>query len=164
MAKATTGKARGPRSVAQNRKARHDYEILDTVECGIQLVGSEVKSLRDAQVQMRDAYARVENGEVWLYGVHIAPYAFAQTHTGHDPDRRRKLLLHRREIDELRVRTQQDGLTLVPLSIYFRDGRAKVDLGLARGRKLYDKRAAIAKRDAERELDRGLARRRRGQD
>ncbi len=164
MAKATTGKARGPRPVALNRKARHDYEILDSFECGIQLVGSEVKSLRDAQVQMRDAYARVEGGEVWLYGVHVAPYAFAQTHTGHDPDRRRKLLLHRREIDELRVRTQQDGLTLVPLSIYFRDGRAKVDLGLARGRKLYDKRAAIAKRDAERELDRGLARRRRGQE
>ena len=163
MAKGATTGHHGPRAVAQNRKARHDYDILDTLECGIQLVGSEVKSLREAQVQMRDAYARVEDGEVWLYGVHIAPYAFAQTHTGHDPDRRRKLLLHRREIEELRARTQQEGLTLVPLSIYFREGRAKVDLGVARGRKLYDKRAAIAKRDAERELDRGLARRRRGE-
>ncbi|HEX2849078.1 MAG TPA: SsrA-binding protein SmpB [Acidimicrobiales bacterium] len=164
MAKGATKKPHGPRAVAQNRKARHDYDILDTFECGIQLVGSEVKSLRDAQVQMRDAFARVENDEVWMYGVHIAPYAFAQTHTGHDPDRRRKLLLHRREIEELRVRTQQEGLTLVPLSIYFREGKAKVDLGVGRGRKLYDKRAAIAKRDAEREADRGVARRRRGEE
>lgn len=164
MAKGATKKGHGPRAVAQNRKARHDYDILDTFECGVQLVGSEVKSLRDAQVQMRDAFARVENGEVWMYGVHVAPYAFAQAHSGHDPDRRRKLLLHRREIEELRVRTQQEGLTLVPLAIYFKEGKAKVELGVARGRKLYDKRAAIAKRDAERELDRGIARRRRGED
>ncbi len=149
-----TKPAKGPKAVAQNRKARHDYDILDTFECGMQLVGSEVKSLRDAKVHLRDSHARVEQGEVWLHGVHIAPYAFATGRDGHDPDRKRKLLLHRREIEELAARTQQEGLTLVPLSIYFKDGRAKVEIGLARGRKHYDKRAAIAKRDAERELDR----------
>ena len=159
MAAQTTKASKGksdPRNkvVAQNRRARHDFEILDEWECGIVLVGSEVKSLREAKVQLKDSHARVENGELWLFGVHIAPYAFATGRDGHDPDRKRKLLLHRREIAELAARTQQEGLTLVPLSIYFKEGRAKVELGLARGRKLYDKRAAIAKRDAERELDR----------
>jgi len=137
--------------VAQNRKARHDFDILDVFECGIALQGSEVKSLRAAQVQMREAFARVDDGEVWLHGVHIAPYSFATGVGAHDPDRKRKLLLHRREIGELLQRTQQEGLTLVPLSIYFKEGRAKVELAVARGRHRYDKRHAIAKRDADRE-------------
>lgn len=138
----------GPRPVAQNRRARHDFDILETFECGIVLIGSEVKSLRAGQVQLRDAYARIDNGELWLMGVHVAPYAFAQGFGVHDPDRKRKLLVHRRQIDELRIRTQQQHLTLVPLAIYFKDGRAKVDLAVARGRKTYDKRHAIAARDA----------------
>ena len=140
--------------VAQNRKARHDFEILDEFECGIALQGSEVKSLRAAQVQMRDAFARVDDGEVWLHGVHIAPYSFATGMTAHDPDRKRKLLLHRREIAELAQRTQQEGLTLVPLAIYFKEGRAKVEIAVGRGRHRYDKRHAIAKRDADREAAR----------
>lgn len=153
-----------PGTVATNRKARHDYEILDTFEAGIQLAGSEVKSLRAAQVQLRDSYARVDGGEMWLHGVHIAPYLLAGAYGAVDPDRKRKLLLHRREIETLAQRTAQEGLTLVPLSIYFKEGRAKVSLGLARGRKLWDKRAAIAKRDAERDLDRAVGRRAKGVD
>ena len=145
---------KGTKLAAQNRKARHDYDILDVFECGIALQGSEVKSLRASQVQMRDAFARVDDGEVWLHGVHIAPYSFANGMGAHDPDRKRKLLLHKREIGELWQRTTQDGLTLVPLSIYFKDGRAKVELAVARGRHRYDKRHAIAKRDADREAAR----------
>jgi len=152
----------GRKVVATNRKARHDYDVIETFECGIALAGSEVKSLRDAKVQLREAYARVQDGEVWLHGVHIAPYAFAHGKDGHDPDRPRKLLLHRREIDELTGRTQQQSLTLVPLSMYFSDGRAKVELALARGRRRYDKRAAIAERDARREADRAVAREAKG--
>lgn len=155
---------KGTRPVAQNRKARHDYDVLDTFECGIALQGSEVKSLRDGKVQLRDAYARAEGGEVWLYGVHVAPYAQATGFGAHEPDRRRKLLLHRREIDELDERTKQESLTLVPLSIYFKEGRAKVELALARGRKTYDKRHAIAERDAARDIERASARGRRGED
>jgi SsrA-binding protein len=148
--------------VAQNRKARHDYDILDTWECGIALRGSEVKSLRDGMVQIRDAYARVEGGEVWLHGMHVAPYAQAVGFGSHDPDRARKLLLHRHQIDQLAGQVKQRALTLVPLSIYFRDGRAKVDLALARGRRTYDKRAALAERDAQMEVARALARREQG--
>jgi SsrA-binding protein len=149
-------KATGPRPVAQNRKARHDYEILDNFEAGMVLHGSEVKSLREGKVQLRDSYARVTDGEVWLYGVHVAPYAFSSGFGLVDADRPRKLLLHRREIAEIGQRTAQDSLTLVPLAIYFRDGRAKVDLALARGRRQYDKRAAIAARDADREAERAV--------
>jgi SsrA-binding protein len=141
-------KTSGPRPVAQNRKARHDYEILDTFEAGIVLAGSEVKSIRDGKVQLRDAFARVQGNEVWLHGVHVSPYTYANGFGAVDPDRARKLLLHRRQIDELAVRTDQDALTLVPLSIYFVEGKAKVDLALARGRRKYDKRHAIAERDA----------------
>jgi SsrA-binding protein len=147
-------KSTGPRPVAQNKKARHDYDILDTVEAGIVLHGSEVKSIRDGKVQLRDSYARVEGGEVWLHGVHVAPYVFANGFGSVDPDRARKLLLHRRQIAELGERSNQDGLALVPLAIYFKDGRAKVDLAIARGRRKYDKRAAIAERDANREMAR----------
>jgi SsrA-binding protein len=146
----------GPRPVAQNRKARHDYDILETIEAGIVLAGSEVKSIRDGKVQLRDAYARVDNGEVWLHGVHMAPYAFSSGFGVVDADRPRKLLLHRRQIAELAQRTAQESLTLVPLSIYFKDGRAKVELAVARGRRRYDKRAAIAERDANREMARVL--------
>ena len=154
---------KGTRPVAQNRKARHDYDVVETLESGIALQGSEVKSIRDGKVQLRDAYARVERGEVWLHGMHVSPYAFASSFGAHEPERPRKLLLHRREIEELRTKTQQQSLTLVPLSVYFKDGRAKVEVALARGRKTYDKRHAIASRDAEREVARTVARSRRGE-
>ena len=154
---------KGTKAVATNRRARHDYDVLETFEAGIALVGSEVKSLREGKVQLRDAYARVQDGEVWLHAVHVPPYAFAHGSDGHDPERPRKLLLHRHEIDELAGRTQQESLTLVPLSLYFKEGRAKVELALARGRRRYDKRQAIARRDAEREAARAMARGRRGE-
>ncbi len=149
--------APGPKPVATNRKARHDYDILDEFEAGIVLQGAEVKSLREGKVQLRDAFARVDNGAVWLVGVHVAPYAFANGFGTVDPDRPRKLLLHRRQIDELTQRVKQDALTLVPLSVYFKDGRAKVNRALARGRRTYDKRHAIAARDADREAARATA-------
>jgi SsrA-binding protein len=144
----------GNKVVASNRRARHDYDVLETIEAGIVLKGAEVKSLRAGEVQMRDAHARVEGTECWLHGVHLAPYAHANLFDRPDPDRPRKLLLHAREIGRLGARVAQDGLTLVPLSIYFKDGRAKVEVGLCRGRKTYDKRHAIAKRDVEREAAR----------
>ncbi len=144
----------GDRVVASNRRARHDYDVLSTYECGIVLQGSEVKSLREGKAQLADSYARVSDGEVWLFGVHIPPWQFATGFGAHDPDRRRKLLLHRREIDELMGLTQQHALTLVPLSLYFHDGKAKVQLALARGRKLHDKRQAILTREADREAAR----------
>ncbi len=140
--------------VAQNRRARHNYDILETYEAGLVLVGSEVKSLREGKVQIREAYARVIDGEVWLFAMHIAPYSFTSGFGLVDPERRRKLLLHHREIAELGNRTNQEHLTLVPLSVYFKEGRAKVGLALARGRRRYDKRHAIAERDANREARR----------
>ncbi len=142
------------RPVAQNRRARYDYDVVETFEAGIVLHGSEVKSVRDGKVQLREAYARVSDGELWLHGVHVAPYEYANGFGAVDADRSRKLLMHRRQIDELAARTTQDSLTLVPLAVYFRDGRAKVDLALAKGRKRYDKRHAIAARDADREARR----------
>lgn len=148
----------GIKVIARNRRARHDYDILDTLECGIELHGSEVKSLRAGKASLQDAYARVDGGELWLVGVHVPPYDHASAFGTHDPDRRRKLLAHRGQIDELMGRTQQQSLTLVPLSLYFKDGRAKVELALARGRRVYDKRHAIASRDAEREAQRDAAR------
>lgn len=153
--------AAGHKVVAQNRRARHDYEILEVREAGIALVGTEVKSLREGQVQLKDSYARVDRGELWLVGVHVSPYSQADGFGGHDPERRRKLLLHRREIAELANRVALESLTLVPLSVYFKDGKAKVELAVARGRKRYDKREAIASRDAARDAERALARRNR---
>lgn len=150
----------GRKVVATNRRARHDYEILDTFECGIVLRGSEVKSLRDAQVQLKDAYADIRDGEVWLERCHISPYSFA-IGGGHDPERPRKLLLHRREIDRLLGKVNEVGLTLIPLQIYFKSGRAKVELGLAKGRRTYDKRQKIRERMEKREMDRAQARSRR---
>ena len=163
MAPASKSGPRGSdgRPVAQNRRARHDYDILETYEAGLVLVGSEVKSLRGGKAQLRDSYARVIDGEAWLYAMHVPPYAFASGFGATDPDRRRKLLLHRRQIDELARRTTLEALTLVPLSVYFKDGRAKVDLALARGRKTYDKRHALAARDADMEARRASASRRR---
>ena len=147
--------------VARNRKARHTYEILDTYEAGIVLVGSEVKALREAQVQMGEAYAAVDDGEAWLHNVHIASYSNVDHSTRPSIDRKRKLLLHRKQIDELQRRIQTERVTLVPLSIYFKDGRAKVEIAVARGRKAHDKRAAIAERDMARETERSLSDRRR---
>ena len=156
--KTARAEADGVKQVARNRRARHDYDILETMECGIELKGSEVKSLRAGKASLQDAYARVDSGELWLLGAHIPPYDHVSAFGTHDPDRRRKLLAHREEIDELMGRTQQQSLTLVPLSLYFRDGKAKVELALARGRRLHDKRHAIATRDAEREAQRETAR------
>ena len=147
--------------MATNRKARHDYDIVDTFEAGIALQGSEVKSLRAANVQLKDSYAYVRNNEAYLKGVHIAPYSHSHGLDGHEPERERKLLLHRAEITELRERTEREALTVIPLSIYFREGRAKIELGLARGRKRHDKRAAMAERDAKRDIERAFADQRR---
>ena len=147
--------------VASNRKARHNYDILETYEAGIVLVGSEVKSLRDAQVQMGEAYAVVDDGEVWLHNVHIAQYFNVDIATRPTIDRKRKLLLHRKQIEEIARKVNIERLTLIPLSIYFKDGRAKVELAIARGRKHEDKRRAIAEKDMARETDRALSHRRR---
>jgi SsrA-binding protein len=153
------GKARDRVAIA-NRRARHEYFILDTYECGIALVGSEVKSIRDGRANLGDAYARIEDGEVWLYGMHVSPYPFARIR--HDPTRRRKLLLHRNEIDRLLGKLNEAGLTLVPLKVYFRHGLAKVEIAVARGKRQWDKRQALAERDAKRETERALRARNRG--
>ncbi len=144
------------RRVAQNRRARYDYDVLETIECGIALRGGEVKSLRAGQVSLQDAYARIEDGELWLLGTRIAPYEYSTGFGAVDPDRRRKLLVHRRQIDELFGQVTQQSLTLVPLSIYFKGGKAKVEIALARGRHLYDKRRVLADRDAAREVERAM--------
>jgi SsrA-binding protein len=146
--------ASGDRVVASNRRARHDYEILDTLECGVMLTGSEVKSLREGKAVISESYARVDNGELWLFQTHIPPWQFAVGFGSHDPDRRRKLLAHRHEIERWndKVRTQQ--LTIVPLYLYFKEGRAKVELGLAKGRTKGDHRQALKEKDAKREMQR----------
>jgi SsrA-binding protein len=146
--------AEGRKVVASNRRARHDYEVLDTFEAGIVLKGSEVKSLRAGQVQLKDAFASIERGELWLEHLHIAPYTHASV-DAHDPERRRKLLLHRRQIDRLTGKINEQGLTLVPLQIYFTHGLAKVEIALAKGRRTYDKRKKLAEREHQREMDRG---------
>lgn len=147
--------------VASNRQAYRDYDILDTYECGLVLRGSEVKSLREGTVQISDAYARVRSNEMWVMGMHISPYTHSSGPFGHDPDRARKVLMHRHEIDRVRSRMDQDRLSLVPLSVYFRDGYAKIELGLARGRRQYDKRQAIRKRESDLEARRSMSLRRR---
>jgi SsrA-binding protein len=146
--------------LATNRRARHKYELLDRIECGIELRGSEVKSLRDGKAQIGDAYAAVEDGEVWLRGAHIPPYAPAAA-DNHDPERPRKLLLHRYEIERLVGQSQRRGLTLIPLRLYFKGPRAKVELALARGKDQRDRRREIRDRDLQREVDRELRDRRR---
>ncbi len=151
----------GPRQpTTVNRKAFHDYDIEEEYEAGIVLTGSEIKSLRDGRVNLRGAYARIENDEAWLFDAHISPYEQTGAYFQHAPTRPRKLLLHRREINRLTGRLQQKGLTLVPLDIHFKNRRAKVRLGLARGKKLYDKRDAVAERDASRQIERVLKERR----
>jgi SsrA-binding protein len=164
MARSTprTDRSSGTTLIAANRRARRNYEILETVEAGLVLRGSEVKSLRDGHAQIGDAFARFEGDEAWLVSMHIGVYSHAQEHTGHEPERRRKLLLHRSELDRLRHIVDEQHLSLVPLSLYFKDGRAKVELALARGRKTYDKRQVLAERDAEREARRAIARAGRG--
>jgi SsrA-binding protein len=154
-------KEQGRKAIAQNRKARHDYHIEDTYEAGIVLTGTEVKSLRAGRATLVDGYGELKDGEVWLRGVHIPEYTQG-TWTNHAALRPRKLLLHRAEIDKLSSRVNERGLTLVPLSLYFKDGRAKVEIALAKGKRTYDKRQAIAKRDTEREAQRELGRRFKG--
>jgi SsrA-binding protein len=147
----------GPHTIAVNRKARHEYHIDDTFEAGLVLTGTEIKSVRDGKVNLADAYARVEGGEAWLIGAHIAPWA-GGNRWNHEPRRDRKLLLHRDEIDELMGKAKAKGQTIVPLRLYITSrGRAKVELGLARGKQWHDRRREIAERDARRDIDRELA-------
>jgi SsrA-binding protein len=148
----------GDKTVTLNRKAGHDYHILRTIEAGISLLGSEIKSVRNGQVSIREAYVRPQNGEIWLVGAHIAYYQPAGR-MNHDPTRSRRLLLHKREIRELEREIGSAGVTVVPLRLYLKDGIAKLEIALARGKKSYDKREAIAKRDAERQMQRALRRR-----
>lgn len=145
--------------VATNRKARHEYFILDEYEAGLVLQGSEIKSIRAGRISLAEAYVKVENGEAWLVDAHVAPYEQA-TRFNHDPVRPRKLLLNRSEINELDKDVRQKGITIIPLRVYLKDGRAKVQIAVAKGKKLYDKRQTLAKRDAEREVERHIRQRR----
>jgi SsrA-binding protein len=149
----------GRRVVARNRRARHDYHIEDVVEAGLVLTGTEVKSLRAGRASLTDGFGQITGGEVWLLGVHIPEYTHG-TWTNHEPRRPRKLLLHRKEIDRLASKTAERGLTLIPLSLYFSNGKAKVELAVARGKRTYDKRQDLAQRDAAREIERAFRRRR----
>ena len=153
----------GRKVIAQNKKARHDYSIEDVFECGIVLTGTEVKSLRMGRASLIDGFAMVDKGELWLSGVHIPEYTQG-TWTNHTPRRDRKLLVHAAEIRKLSARMKDGGLTLVPLSLYFKDGKAKIELAVAKGKKVYDKRAALMERQAGREVEREISRRRSGKD
>ena len=146
-------KGKGTKQIADNRKARHDYFVLDRFEAGIELTGTEVKSIRAGTLNLKDCYARVKDGELWVKGMHISPYKQG-SYFNADPDRDRRLLMHKREIVRLGSRVQQEGLALVPLSLYFKDSLVKVELGLCKGKKLYDKRESDARREAERDMDR----------
>jgi len=161
QAKGQQGKATGDderiKVVSVNRQAYHDYYVEQTVEAGVSLVGTEIKSIREGRVNLRGSYAMARNGELWLENAHIAVYEHGNRYN-HDPMRNRKLLLHRREIEQLTTMVATKGLTLVPLKLYLKGGRAKVELGLCRGKKLYDKREAIAERDARREIERAVRR------
>jgi SsrA-binding protein len=148
----------GKKIIASNRRARHDYTIEETVEAGLVLTGTEVKSLRAGRATLTEGFGQITNNEAWLHGVHIPQYTQG-TWTNHEPRRTRKLLLHRREIDKLARSIQERGLTLVPLSLYFSGGKVKIELALARGKRAYDKRQDLAKRDAAREIERELRRR-----
>ncbi|MDB9313236.1 SsrA-binding protein SmpB [Spirulina sp. CS-785/01] len=146
----------GYKVISNNRKARYLYEILDTYEAGVQLVGTEVKSIRDGRVNMQDGYGLIRNGEAWLLNVHISPYQDSGEYFNHDPRRTRKLLLKRKEINKLIGKLEQKGLTLIPLKMYFKRGWVKVLLGLGKGKKIHDKRETIKKRDTDREIKRAL--------
>jgi SsrA-binding protein len=163
MAAATAQSSNRPvrKIIAQNKKARHDFLVVDTYECGIVLMGTEVKSLRLGRASLVDGFATIDDGEVYLHNVHIPEYAFGSW-TNHTPRRVRKLLLHKGEIQRLIGRTKESGLTLVPLSLYFTEGKVKVELALARGKKTWDKRQDLARRDADREVRRELGRRLKG--
>jgi SsrA-binding protein len=156
-------KESGRKMIAQNRKARHDYSIEDVFEAGVVLQGTEVKSLREGRASLVDAYGRIRDGEIWIEGLHISEYTQG-TWTNHEPRRTRKLLLHRKEIDRLVGKTKESGLTLVPLSMYFKDGYVKVEIALARGKRTFDKRQDMAKRDATREIERTAGRRAKGRE
>ena len=147
--------AKDSRTITVNRKAYHDYHIQESLEAGIVLKGSEIKSIRAGKVNLRDAYAKPENGELWLHNSHIASYDAASYNT-HEPTRPRKLLLHRKEVDSLAGKVMQRGLTLVPLKLYIKHGIAKIELGVAKGKKVYDKRETIARKEAERKIERAL--------
>ena len=149
----------GVKVIARNRRARHDYHIENTIEAGLVLTGTQVKSLRAGRASLTEAFAQISGDELWLHGLHIPEYAQG-TWTNHDPRRTRKLLLHRKEIDRLASQVAERGFTIVPLSLYFSGGKAKVELALARGKRTYDKRHDLARRDAAREVDRALRRRR----
>jgi SsrA-binding protein len=149
-------KSSGKKIVATNRQARREFEIFDTIEAGMVLFGSEVKSLRNAQAQLAEAYCRIHDGEIWLNSCHISRYDHASAAFAHEPDRPKKLLLHKKEIFRLQSQIDQKGLSLIPLALYFRNGRAKVELGLARRKNLVDKRRTIAQREAEREAARAI--------
>ncbi len=155
---ASTSRQQQSTVIARNRRARHDYHIEDTVEGGLVLTGTEVKSLRAGRASLTDGFAQIQDGEVWLHGVHIPEYTQG-TWTNHEPRRPRKVLLHRREIDRWAAETAERGLTIVPLALYFKDGRVKVELALARGKRTYDKRHDLAERDAAREVERAFRRR-----
>jgi SsrA-binding protein len=150
----------GEKIVTVNRKAFHDFFVEEEVEAGLQLTGTEIKSIREGRVNLRDAYARPERGEMWLYGMHISPYGQAGAYFNHDPLRPKKLLLHREQIEYMRDRVEARGYTLVPLRLVLRKGRAKVDIGIARGKRDYDKRQALAERDAQRSIQQALRNRR----
>ncbi len=158
--KGKKGKAaedKNERVIADNRKARHEYHVLDTLECGIQLVGSEVKSLRVGGLSLDEAYGRLDSGEVWLINANIAEYNFSHA-LNHEPKRRRKLLMHRREVNKFAAQAMEKGNTLVPLKMYFKEGRAKVLMGICRGKQLHDKRQALKQRESKREMDRAMRR------
>jgi SsrA-binding protein len=150
--------SRGEKLIAENRRARHEYHLLERVEAGLVLAGSEVKSLRQGGAQLQRAFADIRDGELWLVGAHIAPYDQAGVEN-HDPDRDRKLLLHRRELDSLKGKVLERGFTLVPTKLYFKDGRAKVEVALAKGKDVRDRRREIAKRESDRQIERALRRR-----
>jgi SsrA-binding protein len=154
----------GRKLIASNRRARHDYSIIDSIEAGIVLSGSEVKALRDGHAQIGDAFARIIRGQVWLDGMHIPPYQHGHGVGAHDPNRARKLLLHRREIQKLDHEVATEHLALIPLSVYFKEGRVKVEIGVGRGRKKADKRQAMAERDSKLEIQKALGRARKGMD
>lgn len=150
-----TSKGEGVKIIASNRKARHEYFVEETIEAGLALTGTEIKSIRAGRVNLQDSFAQIRDGEVWLVGAHIAPYSHGNREN-HEPRRERKLLLHRREIGKLTGKVTERGWTLVPLSLYLRNGRAKIELALVRGKKQYDKRDSIAKRDYDREMQRAV--------
>ena len=161
--RASSNRDTARKMIAQNRKARHDYSIEDVFEAGLVLTGTEVKSLREGRASLVDGFAQIDDGEIFLHGVHIPEYTQGSW-TNHEPRRVRKMLLHKQEIIRLIGKTKESGLTLVPLALYFRDGRAKVEIAVARGKKSYDKRQDLAKRDADREITRSLGRRSKGMD